>query len=74
MTLFENCTVEEMPVFQRIANGGDVSAEDPAIVEQLVEKGLLSSFDGDNKHLTVPAMVFRLWEHFISVNTPENDS
>jgi hypothetical protein len=65
MKLFEDCTAEEMPVFRRIAEGGDVNAEDPTIVQQLVEKGLLSSFDGDDTHLTVPAMVWNLWEHFI---------
>lgn len=64
MKMFEDCTDEEMPVFSRIVEGGKIADEDPAIVQQLVDKGLLSSFDGDDTHLTVPALVWNRWEHF----------
>lgn len=64
MKLFEDCTAEEMPVFQRIVEGGSVANEDPTIVRQLVDRGLLSPFDDDETHLTVPAIVWNRWKRF----------
>jgi len=62
MHTFENCSPEELVVFEKIVEGGPVEVHDPEIVKRLLDKNLLSYLNDTD--LTVPAIVWNQWKHF----------